>query len=300
MNKANPKVSIVLPTYNGSKYIRQSIDSCLNQTYQNIELITVDDCSADNTPDIINSYKDERIKYIRHQKNMGLPGALNTGFANSTGEYLSWTSDDNFYAPEAIEKMLEVLRSKNGDFVYSDYYEFIDENKEDLKLVNLPDKPSLEKDNFIRACFLYRRRVFEAVGNFDTDGMLIEDYDYWIRISKRFSMMHLDKPLYFYRIHKASLYVSKSFEVKILRELVRLKYNFANISEASESIQKLLLSKVRKFYKINNFIIKHLLSRKIHSALRDFKCGNISFIKSKIKLASLINSKLLITHEDKI
>jgi len=78
MNRISSKVSIVLPTYNGAKYIRQSIDSCLNQTYKNIELIIVNDGSTDGTPEIIRSYEDGRIKYLTHEKNKGLPHALNT------------------------------------------------------------------------------------------------------------------------------------------------------------------------------------------------------------------------------
>ena len=113
LNQGSPKVSIVLPTYNGAKYIRQCINSCLNQTYNNIELIIVDDGSKDETPDIIKSYKDERIKYIMHARNLGLPYALNTGFRNAVGEYLTWTSDDNYYTKKAIETMLSFIKDKN-------------------------------------------------------------------------------------------------------------------------------------------------------------------------------------------
>src|SRR3989304_1114440 len=118
MGVSSPKVSIVLPTYNGARYIRQSIDSCVHQTYRNIELIIVDDASTDNTPEIIASYKDERIKYFRHEKNMGLPHALNAGFAEANGDCLTWTSDDNYYAKEAIEKMLSFLIKKSSSFIY--------------------------------------------------------------------------------------------------------------------------------------------------------------------------------------
>ena len=106
----NPKVSIILPTYNGAKYLRESIDSCLSQTHKNIELIIVDDCSTDQTSQIIKPYQDARIRYIRNEKNMRLPRSLNIGFALATGEYLTWTSDDNQFLPHAIETMLKILR----------------------------------------------------------------------------------------------------------------------------------------------------------------------------------------------
>src|ERR1041385_4667838 len=178
------KVSIVLPTYNGAKYLRQSIDSCLNQTYPNIELVIVDDGSQDNTPEIIKSYNDARIKYIRNDTNQRLPRSLNIGFAKTTGDYLTWTSDDNFYAPEAIELMLNFLCGQKADFVYCDYYSFRAENTIDLKLVKLAAKPSFRYINPIRACFLYTRAVMTTTGDYDPEMELVEDYDYWIRVSK--------------------------------------------------------------------------------------------------------------------
>jgi len=121
MTESSPKVSIVLPTYNGERYLRRAIESCLEQTHQNIELVVVDDCSTDSTPEIIQSFADPRLVYLRNQRNQGLPRGLNIGFARTTGQYLSWTSDDNEYAPTAIEEMLRALRdSPDGEFVYAD------------------------------------------------------------------------------------------------------------------------------------------------------------------------------------
>ncbi len=134
MKQNKPLVSIILPTYNGEKYIKKSIESCLNQTYPNIELIIVNDASKDNTAVIVKSFKDSKIKYIKHKYNMGLPNSLNTGFTNAKGNYLTWTSDDNFYDKKAIEKMLNFLKKKKCSFVYCDMYKFDEKNP--LKLLN--------------------------------------------------------------------------------------------------------------------------------------------------------------------
>ena len=201
------KVSIVLPTYNGAKYIRKSIDSCLEQTHSNIELIIVDDASTDETPQIINSYSDKRIRYIRHPRNLKLPRALNTGFKHTTGEYLTWTSDDNFYDVNAIEIMVKCLLTyPQIGYVYTDEYH-IDENDNIGKYFAVGSVESLHLDNLIGGCFLYHRRVCEEIGEYDPDTYLAEDYDYWIRISKRFRMQRLRRPLYYYRLHKDSLTV---------------------------------------------------------------------------------------------
>ena len=103
-----PKVSIVLPTYNGSAFITEAIDSILNQTFSDFELIIVNDCSTDNTFQLCKDYaqKDKRIKLISNSTNLKLPASLNVGFSYATGEYFTWTSDDNYYKDNAIEKMV--------------------------------------------------------------------------------------------------------------------------------------------------------------------------------------------------
>ena len=104
-------VSVVLPTYNGSKWLSQSIDSILKQTYRNLELIIVDDASTDSTPELIMSFasRDPRIRIISHKSNKKLPQSLNDGFAIANGDYFTWTSDDNWYEPTAIEEMVTAL-----------------------------------------------------------------------------------------------------------------------------------------------------------------------------------------------
>jgi len=218
------RVSIVLPTYNGAKYLRQSTDSCLNQTYKNIELIIVDDGSMDETPQIIRSYQDERIKYVRHGKNKRLPHALNTGFSIATGDYLTWTSDDNYYAEEAIESMVALLHiNKTIDFVYANYYA-INDNDAVLQSISVGPSESLKKYNCIGPCFLYRRKVYEVLGGYNPEAFLAEDYEYWIRVSKRFRMQKLDKFIYWHRLHPRSLTGQHAGEAKHRADRIRDHY----------------------------------------------------------------------------
>lgn len=116
-------VSIVLPVYNGEKFLKQSIESVLKQTHKNLELIIVNDCSTDNSLSIANSFEkqDPRVKVISNQVNQKLPESLNIGFRNANGDYYTWTSDDNWYEPTAIEDMLNYLLEKNDkDMVCAD------------------------------------------------------------------------------------------------------------------------------------------------------------------------------------
>src|SRR5678815_3231547 len=106
------RVSIVLPTYKRAHVLPGAIASVLSQTHANLELIVVDDNSPDGTRDVVASFRDPRIRYVRNEPNLKLPRALNRGFSLSRGEYLSWTSDDNLYANTAIERMVAVMRDK--------------------------------------------------------------------------------------------------------------------------------------------------------------------------------------------
>jgi glycosyltransferase involved in cell wall biosynthesis len=289
-----PKVSIVLPTYNGARYLEQSIDSCLHQTHRNIELIMVDDHSADKTPQIIKSYTDPRVRYLRHETNKGLPHALNTGFAHATGEYLTWTSDDNLYAENAIELMLKFLQREQCGLVYCDYYEFKEDNLDLLELVRLPDKPALDRINCVRACFLYPRQVQDAVGIYDHDTLLCEDYDYWIRVSHRFRLGHLAEPLYFYRRHGGALYSRRYWEVEVVKFLVRLKYNIMDVREVADALIRQMARRwnvLRCPYRLKRFIAEVAYSKRIHGKLTDFKEGRITFAQLRADLNTLVNGK---------
>ena len=288
MNESVPKVSIVLPTYNGAKYIRQSIDSCLNQTYKNIELIIVDDGSVDETPEIIKYYQDERIRYLRHNENNGIPNALNTGFTKATGEYLTWTSDDNHYAEHAIEKMLSFLKRKNCEFVYCDFYRFKDDNPSNGYTVKLPDVLALENRNDVGACFLYSRTVMEIVGNYDPDAELAEDYNYWVRVSKNFPMCHLGELLYFYREHSESLSLSRFYEVRVVDILVRMKNEVLSIDLAVDSLIGLITKKSMRISRINKILNKIIFSRKIKKILKEFNMGKLGFRETKIALINIV------------
>lgn len=200
-----PLVSIVLPAYNGEKYLHESIESCLTQSFTDWELILVDDGSTDGTDRKIRSFHDPRILSIRHSVNRRLPAALNTGFRLSRGEFLTWTSCDNRYAPQALETMVEFLkRNPATDLVYSDL-RIIDESGAVVRNQATGPTEKLPDWNVIGACFLYRREMAASIGEYTEECFLAEDYDYWLRASQRFRLTHLPVTLYDYRMHSDSL-----------------------------------------------------------------------------------------------
>lgn len=197
-----------MPIYNGEKYMRQSIESVINQTYKNWELIIIDDCSKDSTPEIAKEFanKDKRINYYRNKNNLKLPRSINRGFSIAKGNYLTWTSDDNLYLPTAIDRMVSAINSEKADFVFATC-DVINENGEIIEIIKAPKdyKDAIVGGNFVGACFLYTRRLYETVGDYDVNKFLVEDYDYWLRIFYRFNVYNIEDILYQYRWHDGAL-----------------------------------------------------------------------------------------------
>lgn len=209
-----PTVSIVLPTYNGVKYLKESIESVLHQTFNDFELIIVDDCSTDDTLIVANDYakKDSRIKIIHNEINKKLPESLNIGFREAKGEYLTWTSDDNIMKPDMLETLVSRMKDDHSlGFVYGDIIPIDEKGK---IMVNCGYINGEVDDIYVRnpfsACFMYTREVYEAVGEYKKETFLYEDYDYWIRIYEAgFGMFHIKKKMYYYRFHEGSLTSTK-------------------------------------------------------------------------------------------
>lgn len=202
-------VSIVLPVYNGAKYLRESIESVISQTYTNWELLIVDDCSTDETAEISKEYvqKDSRIKYFLNKVNLRLPRNLNKGFSLASGEYLTWTSDDNSFKPQALEEMVNALEAdEETQFVYASC-RIIDENGKEIEYIMANDngKNSIVGGNPVGACFLYTRKVYETVGDYNHELILVEDFDYWQRVFMNFKVAAITEILYYYRMHSGNL-----------------------------------------------------------------------------------------------
>lgn len=223
--KINPLISVVLPTYNGSRYLGESIRSVVGQTYQNWELIIVDDASTDTTPQIIAEWSrgDSRIRSFRNDRNLKLPGSLNKGFDVARGEFLTWTSDDNLYRATALQEMLEFLLSHcRIGLVYTDFSD-IDEHGRVIEEIHVGEPSVLTERNCVRACFMYPVEVRRRIGNYNESMFLVEDWEYWIRIASHFPLASLHQDLYLYRWHPSSLTTTRKTEVdKAVRNLLQL------------------------------------------------------------------------------
>lgn len=216
-------VSVILPVYNGANLLEESIESVLNQSYKNLELIIVNDGSTDNSLTIAKKFeeRDNRIKII-NQENKKLPTALSVGFRAARGEFLTWISDDNIMLPDCVKILVENLQRKTDTAMVYGNMRLINKKGKIKRGHFWFEKPLFSgnvcfpktaeaintfANNTIGAAFMYRRCAAYILGDYSKYKNNIEDYDYWMRMNSLLKIEHIDesKPIYKYRIHKESL-----------------------------------------------------------------------------------------------
>jgi glycosyltransferase involved in cell wall biosynthesis len=202
-----PTVSIVLPVWNGARYLADALQSIVEQTYRDFELIIVNDRSTDESPAIAERFvrADARVQLLHNTSQLKLPGSLNRGFSQARGKYLTWTSDDNVLHPTFLETLLAELERSGADLVYADFNS-IDEDGNFLNVSPAGEAEDLVLGNSIGASFLYRRRVHDELGGYDVARFCYEDYDFWVRAYLAgFKFFRSTKIVYDYRRHPSSL-----------------------------------------------------------------------------------------------
>lgn len=225
-------VSVCVPAYNGAAYLKECLDSILAQTYTNFEVIIVDDCSADNTVEIVNAYlkSDRRIKLFRNEKNLGLVGNWNQCLKYATGEWIKFVFQDDYIKRDCLSRMIEFLKPGihlvvcNRKFIFEANTDESFKN-EYLSWMTSPGKiykmdgPSfisvkqvsytisqLVTSNFIGepTAMLIRREVVNKLGNFHPYMVQLCDLEYWLRIATNYGMFYIPEDLVFFRVHAHS------------------------------------------------------------------------------------------------
>lgn len=207
--QSSPLVSIVIPVYNGSNYLGEAIDSALNQIYENIEIIVVNDGSDDSgeTQKIIDSYGNRISGY--YKKNGGVASALNYAIKVMKGDYFSWLSHDDLYPSAKIKLQIEAINCY-GDcnvVVYGDFLQFQDDISNGIE-INIPPVPPhkfryfLTTKGSLHGCtLLIPKKCFAVCGQFDEDLKNVQDYDMWFRIAHDFTFIHVPEILVYGRQH---------------------------------------------------------------------------------------------------
>ena len=202
MNTTPPRVSIVIPTYNHLHYLPRALETALDQTFDSLEVIVVNDGSTDGTKPWLEDYRHPKLRVI-HQENKGPDKAINAGIEAARGEYVTWMSADNYCANYFAEAFAAALDNSPGAVLaYSPYY--VIDAQDDVHSIYFASVLSLRElvtrtgHHRGNASFMYRKSVHAEVGMYE--GWTC-DQDMWVKILERFKSVFLMEPVYYYRIH---------------------------------------------------------------------------------------------------
>ena len=221
----NPKISIIMSVYNGEKYLREAIESILNQTFADFEFIIVNDGSTDSSLEIIQSYHDDRIRVINNEINIGLTKSLNKAIGEARGEYIARQDADDISLPNRFEEQLKYFEQYPEVVLLGTSAYRVDEHEKVLAKVILPEKPdknSLKGSQFYHGSLMVKKEVFNKVGRYNELLRYCQDYELWLRIAKSYEVRNLTQLLYKFRFHSENVRFKRGDE-SALYHLVALR-----------------------------------------------------------------------------
>ena len=240
----NSLISIIMPSYNTAKYISESINSVLAQTYTEWELIIVDDCSTDNTDEVIaNFLKDERIKYLKNEKNSGAAISRNKALREAKGKYVAFLDSDDLWHPEKLERQLAFMKENGYQFTYTDYK--IQLNGEWLPYVYTGPKRVNERKMkdycyFSTITVMYDR---EHVGLIQIEPVKKNnDYAMWLKIIKKAPCYRFPECLSSYIKHEGSISSGSKWK------LIKHHYIMWRVAEHKNPISAVILTARNLFW----------------------------------------------------
>ena len=203
----NELVSIIMPSYNTGKFIAESIQSVLAQTYTNWELIIVDDASPDNTDEVVASFADDRIRYFKNETNSGAAVSRNRALREAKGKWIAFLDSDDLWKPEKLQKQIAFMEENGYHFSYTNYYE-IDEASKPLG-VRVTGPKKVTKTGMYNYCWLGCLTVMydaETVGLIQIEDIKKNnDYAIWLKVAHKAKCYLLDEELAAYRRRKGSI-----------------------------------------------------------------------------------------------
>lgn len=302
MEDKRPKVSVIIPVYNRAHLLPRAVNSVLNQTYQDFEIIVVDDGSTDNVKEVIEKMqkKNEKIRYIRHEKNKGGGAARNTGIEAAKGQYIAFQDSDDEWLPEKLEKQIKAfesvsstvgvvyskcLRLKEGKKIYAPF-SWVKQKEGDIHKEFL-------KGNFINTpMIIVRKECFKKAGKFDETLPRLQDWELALRLSKYYHFKYIDELLSIAHTTTDSISMNQDALIKALISI--LDKHFQDFKNDKKSLARHLcvigdllcqkgdldqgrdyLFKALKFYPLNIKcligVFTSLLGQEVYSKFVDLK-----------------------------
>lgn len=269
-------VSVILPVYNAGSFLREAIESILNQTYSNFEFIIINDGSTDRSEEIIKSFNDPRIKYI-YQQNKGLGATLNYGISLSQGDYIARQDQDDISLPQRFQKQVDFLESNSEILLVGTRAKIVKHGSDEIEFHNHATSSALLKfdllfDNpFVHSSVMFRKTSINQIGPYTTDVSLYEDYDLWSRFSYVGKLANLKDVLVHYTHHEKGL----SKNTANFKEYALFNQSVKNIQSLLGYTNEALIDLVALYHwKIEKFR---------GSSMQDLKQA-LSLITSKLEL----------------
>ena len=321
-----PRLSILMPVYNGESYLRPAIDSILKQTFEDFEFIIINDGSTDKTKDIITSYTDNRIHLINHETNQGIVSSLNEGLYKSSGEFIARMDCDDLSRPKRLEKQLKFLEeNKEVDIVGTwiklfglvrrNFIHKYPANCEAIKPLMLFENP------LAHPTVMFRKEILKRNGesNYLTNFPHAEDWAFWFELSKKYNFANISEVLLDYRVHKSSAskkntQAQKNSVIELQKEMfsyydlpfseellpLNIEWSKKNCSNFSEYLNNLISENKRRNLfedRAFNLIVSKVFLKFVRGANSDALFAAKELIKFGRKYLS---SKLLLTSVTKI
>lgn len=277
MNKV--KISVIVNCYNGEKFIFKSVNSILNQTHSNYEVIFFNNASTDNSENIIKKLKNKKIKILRSKKLLKLYNARNKAIKHATGQFIAFLDVDDWWNKNKLEKQLRVMLKENSEICFSNFFIHKDKNKKLFR--DIKDKQINNEKEFLNnypvsiSSLMIKKKLFDK-NKFNTNYEIIGDFDLVIRLIKKYKFSYINNPLLHYRDHN-----NNRTKIKFLLRLKEMDYwinsQLKNNNYTSEEIKTLS-------EKNNYWRCKYDLGEKNY---KNFK-KNIKKIPTSIKTIKLI------------
>jgi len=230
LKEDKPLVSILITTYNSEKYIKECLESILNQTYKNLEIIIIDDCSKDNTLNILKEYKDNRIKIYSNKHNLGISKNLNKGLNKCNGEYIAIMDSDDWSYPDRIKKQVKLMEDNQKTILCGGYMDICDEN---LNYKTTRTYPTTDKE--IRKIILRYNPISHPAIMWRKEKLLktnlyplwtkntCHDYALVLEASQYGELRNIPEPLIKYRVRKNSVTGKKIRQTQLFSTYLQLK-----------------------------------------------------------------------------
>lgn len=314
MNRTNtnPKVSVLLPVYNGSNYVNEAIASILNQSFTNFEFIIINDGSTDNSLEIINSFDDSRIRLINNSINSGIVKSLNTGLDQAVGKYILRMDADDISLPKRIEKQVNFMDKNPGIGISGTQVLILEGLKKKIKsnpFINPEDIKAnlLYKSSLAHPTVIMRKSLLDKHNlRYSEDYPYAEDYELWFRATQKFKITNMNQALLAYRKHdhRSSSMYSKE-QMNSSKKIVKQALQLLQIAPSPDELElhfslskpdrmnlkefilfhrewsKKLIAQNKKVNWYNAHSLKKVISNRWYTICRLNKLGALHFLSSQ-------------------